>query len=440
MKRDTRKPLLLALVFFVVFIGIILTLVALRTPKNGEIAATAATKVSFAPVSSQTAPLQKNPADVIPLDIMVDPGTNSVSLITVSLQYDSGKLQYVPNSFQADTTNFSTILEGPVASPGMFAVKVSIGSDPTKAIVSPVKLGTISFTAVDGTGGTPTSVTYSTQTSALSIGPNDQATENVVSTTEPAFITISGASNNPAATPDPQATNTPQPTPSTGSGPTAIPANTPEPTVAGGAPSPTSGSSNPTSQPNPTAKPDSKFKQKVLAALEKRLKKLQDRLAKLKQRKHIPASQIKHLEKDIQTAIDKVKKVISDIKGSHTDRDVKKHVKAALKDMLSEYKQLAKNLRKFSQGIGNLSNNKSKSGKDMKKAQFSLDTMTIHLDNAEMLANKTDSGIDTIFTDTQLMLGTDAVEQNAKLIKSEFDKAAQDMDAAAQELEGVEGK
>jgi hypothetical protein len=421
-KNTHKKSLLVALGAFGLFLGTILFLVALQNHRDVAIHATAATKLSFSPVSSEASPIQKNPQDVIPLDIMVDPGTNTVSLVIVSVQYDSGKLQYVDNSFQPDATTFPTIVEGPLVTPGIFSVIVSIGSDPTKGIISPVKLGTLSFTAVDGTGGTPTRITYTAKTSALSIGTNDNATENVVATTDPVYIAIAGASNNPTATPAPVVTDVPQPS--------SVPTDILVPTGVGG---PVATVTIPV--PNPTTKPPSKYKQSVIRSLEKRLVQLQERLAKLQKKKNISKRDIAKLETKIKAAIKKVQNQLASVRRSHQDKDVKKYVKAILKDLLADYKELAVDLRKFKHGLDGVKNSKSKSGKDAKKAEANLASMDKHITNAETLIDKTDKGIDATATDEQMSLAITAVQQNGKIIKNEFDKASTEMNSAAQELQ-----
>ncbi len=427
-KNSTRKSLLVALGAFGLFLGTILFLVALQNRRDVEIGATAATKLSFMPMSSQASPIQKNPQDVIPLDVMVDPGSNTVSLVIVSVQYDPGKLQYVENSFQPNATAFPTIVEGPLVTPGNFSIIVSIGSDPTKGITSAVKLGTLSFTAVDGTGETPTAITYTTKSSALSIGANDNATENVIATTDPAYITISGASNNPTATPIPAVTDVPQPS----TVPTDIPAPTDgtAPTGVGG---PVATATIPV--PNPTAKPPSKYKQAVIRSLEKRLVQLQERLAKLQKKKNVSKRDITKLEAKIKAAITRIQRQLASVRRSHRDKDVKKYVKAELKDLLADYKELVADLRKFKRGLDSVKNSKNKSGKDSKKAEANLASMEQHITNAETLIDKTAKGVDTTFTDEQLSLSITAVQQNGKIIKNEFDKVNTEMNSAAQELQ-----
>src|SRR5205823_5958346 len=102
---------------------------------------------------------------------------------------------------------------------------LSVGPDPTKAIQSVVKAATINLKAIANTpAGTPTLVTYGATTQVLSIGSNDQASENVLSSETPATIIIGGAapSGNPSGGPSGNPSD--QPT-------QAIPTGTPTPTT-----------------------------------------------------------------------------------------------------------------------------------------------------------------------------------------------------------------
>jgi len=250
MGKQSGKRLLLIGFIVVLLIAIPLTLYILKQQSNTASHAQKSTKLSFTPTSTAAAPISANVGGSIPLQINVDPGVNLVSFVKLVISYDPTKLQatgsgaFVPNS-----AAFPTILEGPVYSAGKVAVTLSIGADPTKAIQSPVTAGTLTFTALDTTDpANPTQVTYvtttTTDTQVLSTGSTDQASENVLSTSTPAFIAIAGTSTvTPTLTPTPtgsvQPTDTPTPTtaptatPTTAQGqPTATTAPTAVPTVA----------------------------------------------------------------------------------------------------------------------------------------------------------------------------------------------------------------
>jgi hypothetical protein len=186
----------LFLIGFVVLllIGIPVTVYLVQQQQQITTRAEKATNLSFQPDSSVGAPITKDIGQDVPLDIMVDPGTNLVSFVKLEIQYDPDKLATVSaNAFQVNNAVFPTVLGGPVYTPGKIVVSLSVGTDPTKAIQTKVRAATVTFRTIAGTGpSTPTLVTYSANTQALSLGPNDQASENVLAGSTPATILITG--------------------------------------------------------------------------------------------------------------------------------------------------------------------------------------------------------------------------------------------------------
>jgi len=169
--------------------------------------ANVSTSLSFFPNSTINAPIQKNIGDPVSIDIMVNPGLNLISFVRFQIKYDPSKLALANiNAFVPNTTAFPNTIEGPITTNDTLAASVSIGSDPTKVIQTTTKLGTLNFKAIGTTGDTPTQITYTALTQALSAGSNEQATENILSTTTPAYILI----NPPGVTitPSPAPTST----------------------------------------------------------------------------------------------------------------------------------------------------------------------------------------------------------------------------------------
>ncbi len=190
-----KKLFLLGFVV-VLLVGIPLTVYLLQQNQEVRTRAEKSTILTFSPDSTQAAPIQKNVGDSIPLDITVDPGKNLVSFVKLEIQYDPEILTTdSANAFQANTTAFPSVLEGPIYTPGKIAVTLSVGPDPTKAIQTKVKAATVTFKALKNTpAGSPTQVSYgiSPKTQILSIGSNDQASEDVLSSATPAIIAIGG--------------------------------------------------------------------------------------------------------------------------------------------------------------------------------------------------------------------------------------------------------
>lgn len=229
-----KKKFLLFGFIAVLLVGIPVSLYMVKTQTENRSHAEKSTTLSFVPDSSATTPITKGVGEDVPLDIMVNPGTNLVSFVKLEIQYDETKLATASaNAIKVNEAAFPVVLEGPVYMPGKIGLTLSIGSDPTKALQATAKAVTVTFKTLAETAGTPTNITFGNNTEILSIGSNDQASENVLLSVNPAVIQI-GASS---VTPTSGGTITPT-TP-------ANPTSTPIPTAI----------QNPTSQPIPTAIP-----------------------------------------------------------------------------------------------------------------------------------------------------------------------------------------
>jgi hypothetical protein len=193
--RLNSKKLFLVGFIVVLLVGIPLTVYLLQQQQEVRSHAEQSTTLSFSPDSTTAAPIQKAVGDAIPLDIVVDPGKNLVSFVKLEITYDPTILATASaDAFKANVTAFPSVLEGPVYSNGKIAVTLSVGPDPTKAIQQKVTAATVNFTALKDTpAGTPTMVTFTTNTQALSLGSNDQASENVLLSPLPAAIAIGAA-------------------------------------------------------------------------------------------------------------------------------------------------------------------------------------------------------------------------------------------------------
>jgi hypothetical protein len=191
MRFSAKKIFLIGFVLLLL-VGIPVSVYLVQQQQELRTRAEKATNLSFQPESSVGSPITKSIGQTIPLDIMVDPGTNLVSFVKLEIQYDPDKLATAPGAFQVNSAIFPTILGGPVYSPGKILVSMSVGTDPTKAIQTKVRAATLNLKAVNNTvADTPTLVTFSVNTLVTSLGPNDQASENVLAGTTPATIVVS---------------------------------------------------------------------------------------------------------------------------------------------------------------------------------------------------------------------------------------------------------
>lgn len=147
------------------------------------------TVFSLVPVSG-TSPVRKSVGETVSFDIMINPGNNLVTFAKIELMYDEAKLKPVTNAFKPGTV-LNSILEGPVYSPGKVSVTLSTGPNPESAVNQLSKAGTISFKALTPTDvNTPTSITFGSQSTALSVATQDNASDNVISSLEPAQVII----------------------------------------------------------------------------------------------------------------------------------------------------------------------------------------------------------------------------------------------------------
>lgn len=155
--------------------------------------------LSFAPSSTQAAPINVAPGSTVTLDIKLDPGTSMVSFLKSELSYDATKFQVDSGGFVVNQQAFPTTIQGPTYTNGKVTFSISVGADGTKAIQSPVKVGTLTLRALPSSG--VSQVGFAANSLALSIDPNSTPTENVISSTVPAYLTVSGG--NTTATPTP---------------------------------------------------------------------------------------------------------------------------------------------------------------------------------------------------------------------------------------------
>lgn len=245
----SRKKLLLVGFIIVILIAIPVTIFLVKQQQETRSQAEQATTLSFEPASTLQTPLQAEKDDIVDLDLVVDPGANQnlVSFVKVEILYDPTKLATVAATPQepqrksfAEETSVMSLLEGPVYSEGKIVATLSVGVDPTKVIQTKTKIATLKFAAIDGTGSTPTEVSFSEGgTQVLSAGENDQANENVLAGTDSAFIAIAGeatttTSPSPSLTVSPSVTVTPT-TPVLSTTPSQTATTSPTPTIIGDA-------------------------------------------------------------------------------------------------------------------------------------------------------------------------------------------------------------
>src|SRR3990170_6228462 len=206
------------LIFGIIAVQLIvlpLLLLLVRQQQETRTGAVAATTLSFLPNSGATSPINANINQEFTVDLMLNPGTNLVSLAKLDITYDPTVIALSSSTpVVVNSTAFPVIVEGPVYTNGRVQIVVSVGSDQTKVIQTTTKVLTIKFR---GTSASQTQIGFGSNNAAYSIAPQDSSTENVLSTTSPAYVKINAApTNTPTPTPTitPTPTKTPTPTPS----------------------------------------------------------------------------------------------------------------------------------------------------------------------------------------------------------------------------------
>jgi hypothetical protein len=222
-----KKVLLLGFIL-VLLIAIPVTVFLIQQQSKTKSGATAATTISILPASQD--PIKVG--DKVSLDIQVNPATattaNIVELVQFTIMYDSTKLATDGAGFVANTaTGLPNISHGPIYGDGTISVTLSTNGDVTKVIQKLTTIGTINFKAIAITD-TPSQITFGNDVLVQSIGTTDIGNENVLSSANPAALTIvAGAEPTATPTPTPTAEPTATPTPTPTAEPTAAQTNVP---------------------------------------------------------------------------------------------------------------------------------------------------------------------------------------------------------------------
>ncbi|MEX2013136.1 MAG: PKD domain-containing protein, partial [Candidatus Levyibacteriota bacterium] len=185
-----KKIFLLGFIIVLLF-AIPLTVYLTQQQQDVTSQAAPTTTLSFVPTSRSM-----NVGDTTSFDVMMNPGSNQVSFVKLTLTYDATKFTVDPASGLAPNTSAFTVLQGPTYGSGIVSVTLSVGSDPAKVISTTTRLVTLTLKATAGTSGSTTPIAVDrSQTQVLSVAEGDQANEDVLAgQPAPATVTISGSS------------------------------------------------------------------------------------------------------------------------------------------------------------------------------------------------------------------------------------------------------
>jgi hypothetical protein len=234
---SSYKKIFLLGFIIVILIAIPFSVYIAQQRQQTQTQAAKSTTLSFEPASTTV-----NVGDTLTLSIMLDPGTgttaNQVSFAKLSINFDPTKFTTITKTSDTDqslvkNTDSANTLQTPVEeakydnAAGKATLSLSIGADPTKAVVTKTKIAILKLKAIAATtSSTPTSISFDTtditndagtkipNTQVLSIASADQTSENVLnilSSAAPATVIVSSAI--PTATPTLALALTSTPTP-----------------------------------------------------------------------------------------------------------------------------------------------------------------------------------------------------------------------------------
>lgn len=176
--------LLLALV------AIPVTLYFLQKPQQTKSSAEKTVELSYnSSTTASNSAIQIPAGSTFSLDVYVDPGTNSVSLVKLDMTYDPSKFE-LAGGFIPNQNVFPQVIEGPINSSGSITATLSIGSNLSNAIKTKTKVGTLELKALDNDSPSTATIGFASDSQALSVSSNSSYDENVIANTLPVTIQI----------------------------------------------------------------------------------------------------------------------------------------------------------------------------------------------------------------------------------------------------------
>lgn len=188
MKLSSKIRILLA-VLVLILITIPITLSLLQSRQDPRTRAAGSTTLSLVPQSGS----QKAVGEDVLIDVMVNPGSDEVTILRLFAQFDPTKLEANTNKLftPTDDIDIEITVKPTIISNNTVAVVLNIENPITDVIQSKTSVGTFNFKAIGETGETPTKVTLTSKTQVFSTGSNDNSQENVLTEPPtPAEITI----------------------------------------------------------------------------------------------------------------------------------------------------------------------------------------------------------------------------------------------------------
>ena len=165
--------------------------IATQRPQNISGIAEGATTIIFSPASIEESPLNIDRNKSFYLNVLLDPGENVISQISLDINYDPTILKLSPkDAVEVNKTIFPDVVKEPTYTNGRIEMTLSVGSDLTNAISNRTRAVTVKFTPLNTTSTKTTSITFGENTAATTVQLNNLEEGNVLSTTAPAYIKI----------------------------------------------------------------------------------------------------------------------------------------------------------------------------------------------------------------------------------------------------------
>jgi len=215
MSLFSGKKLFLIGFIVVLLVAIPLTVYLAQQQQKTKSSAEKSTILSLVESGKTNSSITTTVDQTFSLDVMVNPGNNFVSFVKITLSYDPTKIATADPGIIANSDAVS-VFEGPTYGPSQISVTLATGGDQTKVIQTSTKIATITFKALAPTETAPTLVGFGSDAEVLSAAPSDTRSENVLSTTNQASITITGSvvpSVTISPSPEPSPSTPPSPTP-----------------------------------------------------------------------------------------------------------------------------------------------------------------------------------------------------------------------------------
>lgn len=202
---------ILALGFIVVLLAAIpFAVYLLQKQQEMRSRAAKSTTLSLVPTGSLIpATINKKVGEKFNLDVIIDPGTNVVTNLTLHVIYDEEKIATDTAEGGCGSSFCQTAVFLPnnniKYTPGSIRIDLSTNPGPGSYVQTKTKVGSLTFKALAPTSVSPTQIGFGDKTLVTAQLPLDPE-ENVLSTTNPAIVNIT---NTVELTPSPTTSTTP---------------------------------------------------------------------------------------------------------------------------------------------------------------------------------------------------------------------------------------